>query len=113
VLAWYRSALSARDGLDRERDLLVRERDALSVTLSTTADERDHERHLREVAEHQRNEAMARARRYLSERIKGASNDEISAAIADVFGSGLSLVPKADDTAAHRDDLLPFPVRTP
>lgn len=115
VIAWWRGSLTDARKLDAERDLLVRERDALSVTNTALTDERDHERHLREVVEMQRNEAMSRARRYLSDRLKGATNDEISAAVADVFGSGLSLLPSParGDASADRDDLLPFPVRTP
>lgn len=106
VLAWYRAALVRRDELDHERDLLVRERDGLSVTLSTVTDERDRERHLRELVEVQRNEATSRARRYLTER--GLSNGEIAAAMDHVFSTPLGLLPPlaAHDPDADRDDLL-------
>lgn len=103
VLSWYRDA-------DRERDALRAERDALSVTRTTLSDSLDREKNLRAIAEAQRTEAQRRARAYLADNMREATNDEIASAVADLFAAPLSVLPSTAATptgaAADRDSLL-------
>jgi predicted Holliday junction resolvase-like endonuclease len=90
------------------------ERDLEVAAHAVTTDELKKERSLRSQAEAQRNDALRRARELLVKHMGEATDEEIAAAMADLFAGfsgggggtgGVPHVPKADRPSASDTDL--------
>jgi hypothetical protein len=108
---WLHSAnadrLNAADLIDGQRKLVAEYKhkyDAESVAHTVTTAQLAQEKQLRAVAEAQRNEAQRKCRAYLARSLKDATEDDINAALADLFAVSLAVVPppgpRRSDSAA-------------
>lgn len=103
---WYRSSQrelgNARDRLDALGiviDTVTDERNVASAGRKIAEDQLAQERHLRVIAETQRNTAQERVRDLLRTHIAKATNEEIQELTNEAFTTPLALAPRAPRSA--------------